>query len=309
MGTTPFSTHGAESLAHATAAELQPGKGNAELAQPWRKIIFETHNVQPPSPLYLGTEDILFMQVFAPTIAVPFSLNFEIRWLDPTDGVKTIRRTIIVSATKVNQPYILGEGFLLSISASLVGAATAARGQVFCQAFIVRNLLTDPLVTWSLLSDYVSTNFHPTWPGGIYKSPLEGPGYLHVVNTAAPGAGSGFVIVVPAGVRWRLQSLVFSLTTAVAVANRNVNLLLSPDGSNTLYFVSALASQAASLSVIYSAAAISPYTEAQTNLAVLPLPLNYVLLAGASLTINAQNLQAADQFSQSFIDVEEWADV
>lgn len=287
-----------------------PDPRNATLSPGKRALLFATEGVQPPSPLLLQLEDQLLLKVAAPTKALPFSVNFEMRILLPNGSIVPMRVPVLVNATTVLFDTLLTEGFLLSLTASLAGAATAGRGQVFVQAFIARNIPADIEIGWVLISDYLTTNYRPSWPGTILKSPLEGPGFIYSFHPNPPAAGLDVFMTVPALVRWRIIFMTATLGTSVAVANRFPGIFMT-DGSFNLFDGRAIAAVAASLTSILQASVMPTYAPPAYGVATqyVPMPAGIILKAGSIVETKTQNIDAADQWSAINLFVEEWVDI
>jgi hypothetical protein len=114
-----------------------------------------------------------------------------------------------------------------------------------------------------------------------------------VVRGAAPAAGADWSFVVPAGHVYRVISLYASLVTAVAVANRVVQLVAS-DGVASFLTIAPAAVQAASLTYGYAWWEHAPGALVGTGQAIPLVPL--VLEAGWSLASSTTAIQAADQW-------------
>lgn len=280
---------------------------NAIIAGDWRKVNFATDNVSPPTPLYVSTEDYLYFNAVISTTIIAWLIDFEVRFLR-TDGTIITLRLRLNPFTPVAGHYLNpGEGFILSVTASWASAVALTRGQVFVQTWVVRNITTDPVFGWALISDYLTFNYTPTWPGNQLKTPTEGPGFIRSVQVAAPGPGADILTVVPAGKRWRPISVKAGLTTSAAVASRVPQFFLD-DGANQFYFVQSLDSQAASLSATYVFSTAAVQTTVAIGTVQNPLPQNCVLPAGYRLGTATVAIQAADQWTAAQLLVEEWMD-
>lgn len=279
-----------------------------------RAIHYEIAHVTPPSYLHLQQEDDILVTITAPTIATPFSVNLEFRVLyppstsQPESEIRVTRKTVLVNATSVTLRFSLNEGFILSASASMAAGATAARGQVFVQMFVVRGIASDLINLWTLISDYVTTSFHPTWPNSGPRGPLEGPGNMRNVTFGAPGGGAEFLINLPPTIRWRLIGLSALFTTSAAVANRIVHLGFTT-GGNTWFWSPAYSQQAASLGWLYNATQLA-FSAAPLDIFIpVAMPLQNVLLGGWKIGTSTTNIQGADVWGAQQLALEEWVDI
>jgi hypothetical protein len=118
---------------------------------------------------------------------------------------------------------------------------------------------------------------------------------------ANPAAGAGAIVTVPAGQSWTLQSIAFTLTCSAAVANRNVQVTILDAGGRTLYTffdpTALTASQVATVNLAPGNPTAHNVTTGSNVAITGNLPPGLVLAAGSVISINAQGLQAADQFS------------
>jgi hypothetical protein len=281
---------------------------NATIAASFRAVQFATSLVQPPSPVYLETEDQILFTIYAPTAPATWVINLEARFLRPDGQIVTLRVPIGPATPTINRMMNTGEGFLLSLTASRASAPSIPRGQIFVQAHVVRNTAGDQVFGWALLSDYVTTNFHPSWPGSPLRSPVEGPGNIRSVTGAVPGAGVDISDPVPVAVRWRLITAKASLTTAVAVANRFTQWTID-DGALVLFNSVQPAAQVASTAVLYTATFMPTPPVAGVGAVILSIPADIRLTAGYHFRTTTSNIQAADQWTAVQYLVEEWVDI
>ena len=279
---------------------------NATLAGPWRAVNFSTAQVPPPTPLYLQTEDQIQVNTFSPTVGTPFPINVEMRFLRPDGIIVPVRKQFQITSTSNPFNFTLGEGFLLSFTVSIAPGNLIYRGQLFVQAYVVRGIPTDLEYGWTLISDYVTTNYRPSWPGGTFKNAQEGIGYLRNFVAGNPAAGADFIITIPVGVYWTVLSVCATLTTAVAAANRQPN-LIGDDGANILWQVPDTFQQTASSAFPWSwfSGAASEVSANSAIMHVLPNPA--VMQFNYRIRSNTLALQAADQWSAIHALVYEYA--
>lgn len=116
-------------------------------------------------------------------------------------------------------------------------------------------------------------------------------------TVANPAAGVGFNVVPAAGRAYRLIALTFTLTTAVAVANRGVFVTLT-NGLDDLGIIFTNFLHVASIVIEYSMCdgfTAIPYTG--FGRCLIPCSGNLFLNNGFYVRVAADNIQAADQFS------------
>jgi hypothetical protein len=267
-------------------------------------IGYATVGVQPPSQYYLSPDDHLFLRVWNSAAGVTVTLRY--RYLQPRLGVLagTIPLTPSTDRTANFLRVPLAEGFLLSVALQ-TSAGTPRRGQTFCQVGIVRGgeLADEPAAL--LISDYLHDTLLLAWPGGLLRSSVEGPGVLRSITGTDQAAGAEISETVPTNARWRFYSLVASLVTSAAVANRFPNIAFD-DGANVHARVGSNTAQAASLTRAWAFSG-APLIQALsgTALIVVGAPEIY-LAAGHRIRTITENFQAGDNWGAPQFLVEEW---
>lgn len=198
----------------------------------------------------------------------------------------------------------LGEGFLTNAHLR-VTAGAVLRGHVYATVEIVRGLTgaVQPLAT--LMQGYVSANARLAWPGSPLENTVAGVGRIRSITGTDPAAGVEVSETVPAGVRWRLLTFRGSLVTDGTVATRDVRLTID-DGALVVAQLPADQTQAASLTVSYSALAGGPLATPRNTGAVIPFPVGITLAAASRIRTVTANLQAGDNWGAPQYTVEEF---
>jgi hypothetical protein len=275
------------------------------LSQP-SVVTWKLKDIEVPSPLYITRDDVLVVQA---TSAVANEL------VKVTGRLLTIDHVIVPFQAQVQLAAAgasrtvnvqLAEGFLLSFTA--VGLNTFQRGQTFVRAALARAGQTIAAAAVLLVSDYV-TQLQPTgWPAATLRSPVEERGAITPLQPADPAAGADFTFTVPTSTRVQILAMHALFTTAVAVANRNIEMLFS-GGLGTVWRVSApvtvAASTAAHINLGQSFVASGGVVPADI---VLPLPGAFLMHGGDTIQSVTTNIQAADQWSAIIFTVEQWLD-
>jgi len=267
-------------------------------------VTFALSNVAPPSQVYVTENDFLsflFRSSIANTVLIVRTRILR------KDGTITYSEDAFSGPTDRSASVFfvrLTEGYLLGVQISNTGP-NSVRGQTFVQALVSHGQLTPTKSFQPLMSGYLLPGNILGWPGGFMQAGVDGPGWGRVVVGTTPAAGAEINETVPTNARWRLRSIVFSLTTGAAVANREVLLLIN-DGVNTYARIPSGFSQAASLSRNYEFGLLGTrYDAAVAIQTVAPVP-DLILMAGHKITTATTNLQAADQYSAPQYEVEEW---
>jgi hypothetical protein len=122
-----------------------------------------------------------------------------------------------------------------------------------------------------------------------------------------PAAGAEISETVPAGKRWRVLGIQFTLVTNANVANREPVIVVD-DGTNTLFQSPAGANHAASLTWAYSASNVGQPVNGTTATTVRQMNLPALLLpAGSRIRTSTTNIQAGDNYGAPRLLVQEFA--
>lgn len=258
----------------------------------------------PPGAHYVTGDDQLVIQTLGFTTG--FNYFLRARVLQPNGEITPFELTRTTTAASEVRRMRLTEGFLLGVNVEPQSNAGASpRGSFFVRVGIGRGEDAPTLFYHTLISDYLEDGHSLAWPGGLMRASVEGPGSLVSQSTADPAAGAEISFSVPADRRMRIRTLRFQLVTAIAVANRQVHIVLD-DSANVFYDHPALAVQVASTTVTYVAA---PGVQALTTtdgVQVIPLPQDTMMFVSWRLRTVTTGIQAADDFGPAEIVTEDW---
>lgn len=138
-----------------------------------------------------------------------------------------------------------------------------------------------------------------------YHSIPNNHGRLRAITGTNPAAGANIQELQPANTRWRLIQFQAILTTAVAVANRNVHLNVVTN--NTVLDIYANLTQVASQAVTYQFLAGGPDRNATLNGVLnVQLPLDFWFNGTGTINLEAAGIQAADDWATPSYYIEEW---
>lgn len=264
-------------------------------------VTFKTKDTEPPSTLYVSQEDSLQIRVFS--YLAGQSLNVLLRTLRPDGTVFETSQNFPLAAVQTLQTFQvnLEEGYLLGLL-----VAYNATGAAPHTNWIAVNLLRNGSVQ-VLVSGQLTPGAFLGWPGGPMLMPRDGAGVIRSITGSTPAAGAEINEVVPTNLRWNLLAFRYSLTTAVAVANRESNLTMD-DGVNIFVTDVSSFTQAASLTETYAwMQNVQRQQGAQATVLTLPLPA-VLLEGGFRIRTSTTNLQAADQYTAPQYLVQEWFD-
>lgn len=152
----------------------------------------------------------------------------------------------------------------------------------------------------------------PLGQGFVFnEEPGSGRGFMRAISLAAPAAGAEFATqTVPARALWVAHASYGELTTSVAVANRVLRTEFNDPTAGTMAMMTPDFNQTAATVGVYSGSRNATALRAgYANAAVVQLyPLPEVRLRAAQRVIyGTSGLQAADQWANGRLVVEEWA--
>lgn len=281
-----------------------PAPENVPAQNPYGPLItFKSTDILPPSAIYVGPNDTILIQGFAPT--VPVTLNMAYRLLRP-DGTLIITSDSVSFGGPANPNGRItvppSEGFLLSMM--LFGPA-ASRGQLWCRVFLVPGGLQPSLELAHLfMQGYASNLDQLSFPQSPTESSLNGRGWLHDVlfpNTA----GTPSSIVVPSGVHWLIRCATISLSTSAAIANRLLEFAVLDPTPTTSCRVNAPAVEAAATTSNYTCA---PGINSSGVLfdQTFGIPNDLIVPTGWTVRFQVNAMDVADQLSSGVLTVEEF---
>jgi hypothetical protein len=266
---------------------------------------FNFEDVPPILGTYIGLDDQLLVSL-ADTLSNQL-ITLNLRILRPDGIIVPMQFNIprLGNRAFLTQRFQLVEGFLLSATATL-SATMVAPQWAYITASIQRAPFGVANQYETLLAGYLNSTVGLSYPQGTYQRPADGAGVIVSLSQGAPAAGADLVITVPARARWRFISFQATLTTAAAVANRNVSITFD-DGVNVFAESPSNFVQAASIVNTYNAFDSGQYENVPFDLVTLqPLPSNIFLAPGFRISTETAGIQAADQWSAAQFLAMEW---
>lgn len=261
-----------------------------------------------PSPVYLSGEESLRLTSFANLGGLALTLTARVMTLDGCIHANSVSHTPNSNRTAATTVLGLPEGWLLGATVAVTGGASTS-GAVWVKLDLVRGAAGVQTVLQTLINDFTSLNSPSFWPGGQCIDPTDGPGNLRSISGTTPGAGAEVSETVPTGARWELLSIVWTLVTSAAVANRFADMTLD-DGANVYFRCGPTVTQAASTTQLYSAfQGAGPVTRDGNVTVERSVPTGNRLAAGHRIRSNTTAIQAADQYSAVQYLVREWFDI
>ncbi len=299
MGTLPKNTTLLEA-SKGTPSDTTP----AQVGAPPRAVSFNEKLVTPPSLVYIDRDDTILVRVFNSTAGN--TIRISARLLLANGQINRTQAIIPITGNRVENDFIvtLAEGYLLSL---VIDNATVApvQGQCYVEALLFQGPALTGFNEELLCFGYVSALNHVGYPNGTNSLPATGTGFIHSVQVANPAAGADWTFTVPTTTRMRIVSLAATLTTAVAVANREPQIIID-DGVNTYWEAEVAVNIPASTVNVITATALSIPNGIVTTTQNIPIPPALILPNGHRLRTNTVGIQAADQWSAIWILLEEW---
>ena len=270
-------------------------------------VRFLTEAVQPPSIVYVNADDDIV--VGAASSQAGEIVTFSYRLLKADGDIVLGQFTVSPANDRSVKVYreSLAEGFLLSVSCQAAVATT--RGQTFARVFVNTPALGPGRPSYMLMADYVTTAMAPAFPNGRQLAPVEGPGFIRLLNVNNPAAGLDWSLTVPTNARWRVQSVVASFQASIAVASRFPLIELVVASGASFVGLCPLSVTATKQVQGTWAPGIGIGSDAAIHMTA-PLPGDGVLTSQGIGVIqsNTFGIDAADQWSFITVTVEEWLD-
>lgn len=279
-----------------------PGMTTIQTLPP--EVSFLTTKIPPPAPFYLAREDQLLVSIWNSVAGATVFLGM--RFLRPDGAIVPVLRTYTPTSTRARNDFTIppSEGFLLGLH---LGTATVSQpGQCYVTVLVNRPKAPTGTELHTLLAGYVTTSFHPTWPGTPLRDARDSRGAFRVILGTTPASGAELNEVVPTGALWVLHAFQVPFTSNTAAVTRYPSLLLD-DGANVFYRSPLQQTVAASQAwIITWSEGVSGYVQVNSTYGVSPLPINTFLTPGYRIRSLTPGLQATEGWGQPIYLVEEW---
>jgi hypothetical protein len=285
-------------------AQLEDG------ARGYGLVRFTARDVQPPSTEYLTRDSYLQINIFPTGTANVVTVAFKILTPDGKISVSQFNYTGFTANAKNQYFPALTEGFLLSLSVTISGAATVHRGDTYVQVGVQFGLAAATPMYRLLVSGYVTTTAAIAWPEGNVVDSLTGPGLLNDAVISNPAAGADFIFnMAVANTRSWLHSFTATLVTSATAGNRQPQFTLKDAAGNVLWTLGTGAAQVASTTQVYNLGEAATIAQDVNKNVVITLPSEVYLYGAWTLASTTANIQAADQWSNVRAVFESWLEV
>jgi hypothetical protein len=260
------------------------------------------------SPYYVDDNAFLRVSVSNTLTGVIVAVHF--RMSTPAGEVKASRLTITPTsdASVTMQDFALAEGLLFNVTA-FASAGAPVLGQTFVRVQLLQGSGTPATILATLVADYVTTNQGPGYPASPVRTSLDSGGYERVVLGTMPGAGLNIAETVPTGRRWQILNIFAGFSTNATPAGRYTQCAIG-DPVGTKIFAPCPTAQPASSGWFYAfGAGAATLLDAITGRFQVGLPVTVLALDTATIALQAQFIQAGDQWSAPVLSVREWLQV
>ena len=236
--------------------------------------------------VYITPDDTIVLSARNSNAALT-SVIATLRILNPDGNIQTAQITL----NGLSADRTANVGYAAQMAGMLTGvmisppAIALSRGQTYVTVVLVRGGVAHPLYSETLVSDYLSSGFQPSWPEGQLRAPTDGAGYIYPITGAMPLPGTPASIVQPALTRWRPLSMSVSGTTSISVGAREFY-CFAQFASTLLFESPAVAEQTASELVQYTCAVAMPAAAPNPASQTMPLPGDFRTLGGTSYEAN-----------------------
>jgi len=289
-------------------------------------VTFAFEGLGPPSNIYVQRDDKIRVKILNSVVGASYILSGRILLpIGPLPGqpdahasdetykrqltrgfIQPIQQVFFPTSDRTPNefPVELAEGYLLSLAFSPANAPAVARGQAYATIGLQRGGIVGNRFQ-QLIADLPANNVDIGWPGGTLRNSTDGPGFIHSIQQANPAAGSDFTFTAAAAQRLRIDSMQAQFAASAAVATRNVEIIVD-DGANAVWTADVAAGITASTTDQIVATGTNAPTGVITTVQSIVLPPGLILAPGWRIRSVTQNIQAADQWSAIWFNVEEW---
>lgn len=277
---------------------------DAGAVSPGRQIGLNVQDAAPPTAAYMGVDDQLIV-IVSTSRALGISVQINARLLMPDGTIvpNTWKSIFPVGRSAQNAVVSLPECFILSF------AAYTGSGQgvldTFVEVMILRGGAQGSFVNQVLCSGYPQINNPLSWPSGVSTDNVNCVGNIRSITGTTPGAGGEISETVPLNAKWRIISIVLSLTSSATVGTRQPTLNFT-DGTNIVAGAQNSLTQPASTTVGWTFADGLSLISSNSARATVPLMRQFFMMPGWKFQSATGGLQVGDQYAAPQYVVEEW---
>lgn len=260
-----------------------------------------------PAQTLLSGEEQLRVRAWSSQPGVRVQIGTRFRLPDGTiqAGLSEFTPTADRLPSAINIP--MTAGYLLNVVVRTAGTALVT-GQCYVTVSIARGDTTPPITVAQLLGGYVTPFQMLGWPGSPITPATDGSGWLFTQTDSSGVPGTIYEITVPAGARWRLNSISTFVITDATPLSRTMALAVGPFGGGVMY----LGSQP----LILPPSTNGRFTWARGlvegpgyggfGMSTAPIPADLLLTAGATIDVIIEVGSSGDTFSDITWSAIEW---
>lgn len=268
---------------------------------------FDFSDVQPIIGEYIDVNDQLVITFLANGGSNLVTVNVRVLTLDGKVVPFKFQIPTQPGIVSVTSRFQLAEGFLLSATAQY-SQGFRAGNWCYVELALSRAGFTGADKYIPLWEGYAHFSVSYGYPGTPSVRSMDGQGVIRNFAVGAPAAGADIVVAVPTNTRWRVISFRATLVTSAAAGNRLVS-ITADDGASVFFESVSNFTQITGITNTYNAFDSAPYQNVPFNLRTQqPLASQLFLGPGFRLSTSTNGILAGDQWSASFVEVQEWAD-
>jgi hypothetical protein len=175
---------------------------------------------------------------FYETSSSAVTINLNGRFIADTGDYQDIGPISVATVGNLTRnvtrsPVFQSPGWITAAAVSYApGSTTQRRGSIFVEVAIDRS--TNGTTRQVLISDFLTGNSMPSFPFGLLRSSMEGPGVSVNATVSAPSAGADFAnTTVSTNSMWLVTS--FTASMVQGITQTPAPSLVIDDGTNILY--------------------------------------------------------------------------
>jgi hypothetical protein len=254
--------------------------------------------------VYLGPEDALTFGGIS--LGVTPHITATLRRLMPDGEINVSQYEFDLPPTYLT-PFTFtiapAEGWLLSLH---INGTAPQRGQCFLKAHTVVNLgMASQALGQLLVQGYLSQEDHLGYPPGVIEPGFSGHGAVIEFIPPLPLPGTEHLIAVQNNTIWRVVALGVAFSTSAAAGNRSPQFYFEAPDGHAVYITPPTASVPPStLATFFLAPGVD--TQVSGEWYQYPIPADFLLTANWKITTVTANRQTTDQWSNMYLEVEQW---
>jgi hypothetical protein len=260
-----------------------------------------------PSPFHFRFTGEDFLEVASYNSQAGVRIAVQGRMWTADEGIKPFSHSHVPNTDRSRDIEVFGlaRGYLLN-AIVFASAGTPKIGQTFVSLHVIRGQGQARVLLATLVQGYVTAEQELAFPGSPIASSVEGAPYTRHVTGTDPAAGAFSLETVPTGARWRVRGVTIRLTTSATATTRRPYLALHAPAGNIVAISPQATTIGASNVMDFSWALGLPVSAAISPLQGIAGAPDIIVLPAGLVQINAEYLQAGDNFGAPEFYLDEW---